>query len=114
MKFVLLFTIIFSFSLGATDIEHNPGNLVFSPKLNEVLELKIWAKNRDNVDGFATVEFTVTKSGKVEDVKVIDAYPTSLGSYSVEAIRLWLFTPASVDGRVVRVTNEATFHFVHR
>jgi hypothetical protein len=44
-------------------------------------------------------------------MNVIDAYPVSLGYDSVEAIKLWLFTPATVNGEVVKVTNKATFHF---
>jgi TonB family protein len=111
MRFVLLISLLFPFVVGATDVMPNEGNLVYTPKLNEVLELKIWAKNTSNVSGFATIEFTVVKSGKVEDVNVIDAYPVSLGYDSVEAIKLWLFTPATVNGEVVKVTNKATFHF---
>ncbi|GAA0782092.1 MULTISPECIES: energy transducer TonB [Pseudomonadati] len=111
MKFVFAFIFAFSSLANATDSIPNEGNIVFVPKFNEVLELKIWPKNKNNLDGFATVEFTVNKSGKVEGATIVDAYPKELQEETLKAIQLWLFTPATIDGNNVKVVNSATFYF---
>jgi TonB family protein len=111
MKFVFAFIFAFSSIAIATDSMPNEGNLVFAPRINEVLELKIWPKNKANLDGFATVEFTVNKSGKVEGAKIVDAFPKELQQETLKAIQLWLFKPATIDGNNVKVVNSATFYF---
>lgn len=61
--------------------------------------------------GTASVEFTVTASGLVTDVRVRDATQPSFGRALAASMESWQFTPALVQGRGVDVKLDRRFEF---
>lgn len=56
----------------------------------------------DGVEGYVTLEFTVTDSGNVTDVAIAEAQPEGVFEEAVrEAIRRWRFEPARENGKPV-------------
>jgi TonB family protein len=53
--------------------------------------------------GAATVEFTVTETGMVEELKLIDATAPEFGQSLLAAMQAWLFNPAIENNRAVSV-----------
>lgn len=64
--------------------------------------------------GYVTVEFTVTKEGKVKDPHVIERIGTkSLERVSLQAIKKFKYTPKIIDGKAVEITKvRKRFKFV--
>ncbi len=66
-----------------------------------------------NQEGYVIVEFTVTRSGGVRDVKVIESKPKYVfDNAAIEAARKFKYKPRKVDGEPVEVQgvrNEFTF-----
>ncbi len=66
-----------------------------------------------NQEGYVIVEFTVTRSGGVRDVKVIESKPKYVfDNAAIEAARKFKYKPRKVDGELVEVQgvrNEFTF-----
>jgi TonB family protein len=61
------------------------------------------AKQR-SIEGQVTLEFTINKVGKVEDIKVVKAVPPNVFNRSaIEALKNWQFKPQSVGGEVANV-----------
>lgn len=57
----------------------------------------------DGIEGWVKLEFTITESGAVTDVKVLDAKPRRVfNREAIRAIRKWRFKPKMVDGKPVR------------
>ena len=67
----------------------------------------IRAKRR-KIEGFVTVEFLVTNTGQVEQIKIIEAEPQGVFEKNViESVSKWRFKPGTVQGIpvVTRVLN---------
>lgn len=61
----------------------------------------------DGIEGWVKLEFTITASGGVQDVQVIDANPARIfNREAIRAILKWKFKPRVVDG--VAVDRRAT------
>lgn len=59
---------------------------------------------RRNLEGYVLVEFTVTRSGEVRDVKVIESQPQHVFDKSaIQAARKFKYKPRMIDGEVVEV-----------
>ena len=59
------------------------------------------------IEGYVTVEFTITPEGTVMDPRVIDAKPPRVfDREAIRAILKWKFKPRVVDG--VKVARQAT------
>lgn len=57
---------------------------------------------RRGVEGYVTLEFTVSDGGRVMDVAIIEAEPTGVFEDAVrEAVRAWRFQPATEGGQPV-------------
>ncbi len=57
-----------------------------------------------------TVKYVVNEDGSVSDVVVVKGHPM-LDAEVVRAVRAWRFSPATLDGRPVRVTRYAKLPF---
>ncbi len=54
-----------------------------------------------NLEGWVTVEFTISVTGAVKDPKVIDSTNSVFHRAAIRAIRKWKYNPKVVDGNAV-------------
>ena len=55
-----------------------------------------------HIEGQVTVEFTITKTGRVVDARVVDAHPATIfNRAALSALRRWKFKPKVIDGHAV-------------
>lgn len=55
-----------------------------------------------HIEGQVTVEFTITKTGRVVDAVVVDAEPATIfNRAALSALRQWKFKPKVIDGQAV-------------
>ncbi len=68
---------------------------------------------RRNIEGYVLLEYTVTKTGRVRDVTIIESYPPRVfDRAAVQSAARYRYTPRSVDGRAVEVEGVRTkIHF---
>jgi TonB family protein len=64
-----------------------------------------------HTEGEALIEFVVDKTGRVRDARVVSASHPAFGEPSAAATRLWVFTPATVNGRLVNTRLRVPVHF---
>ena len=64
------------------------------------------------IEGWVKMSAVVSENGKVTDIKVLDSHPE--GVFEKEAMRAfgkWLYKPALLDGKTVKVYREETIEF---
>jgi protein TonB len=86
-----------------------PARVVYSisPKFPRAL----WDQN---IDGDATVRFTVGQDGKAHDARVIEASRKEFGDAALGAIQEWRFTPGTIGWKPADIKNwERHFNFQH-
>jgi protein TonB len=66
---------------------------------------------RSNVQGTVIVEAVIDEQGRVRDVKVLKGLPLGLDQSAVDAVRRWLFRPAMMGDRPVKVFYSLTVTF---
>jgi protein TonB len=67
---------------------------------------------RRGIEGWVKVQFVVNKSGKVNNITIIEAHPAGLFEQSVErCVNGWRFKPGTVDGMIVKTRVETTIRF---
>lgn len=67
---------------------------------------------RHAVEGKVTVEFVVTRDGRVEDARVVASNPGEVfDSAALEAVRQWTFEPFTLDGNPVSRELSQTLEF---
>ena len=60
---------------------------------------------REGIEGYATVQFTITVEGKVRDPVVVDAVPPDVfNAAAIEAVRKFEYRPRIVNGQPVEVS----------
>jgi len=92
------------YSMGELDSPLTP--LVRIPPL-----YPIRAKRRE-IEGFVTVEFLVTKQGRVEQIRIIEANPETIFIKSVmTCVSQWKFKSGTVDGVPVNTLARTTIRF---
>lgn len=65
------------------------------------------------IEGFVTLEFTITENGRVADIVVLEAVPeTIFVDSAVHALSNWLFKPATSHGVAIarRAAQTIEFH----
>lgn len=55
------------------------------------------------LEGYCTVEYTVTKTGETRDVKVVDCPDTIFANSSIEAAEKFKYKPKVIDGEAIEV-----------
>jgi protein TonB len=64
------------------------------------------------IEGYVTVSFTITKTGSIRDVEVVDANPPRIFNRVVKkAVLRWKYKPKYVDGQPVERTQQVTLDF---
>jgi TonB family protein len=63
------------------------------------------------ISGIVILEVLIDKTGTVKDVTVLKGLPNGLSEAAVEAVRQWLFVPATKDGQPVDVVFNLTVNF---
>ncbi len=64
------------------------------------------------IEGFATVQFTITKSGSVRDPKILEANPPRVfDRAAMKAVLKWRYKPKLVDGEPVERVTAVTLEF---
>lgn len=71
------------------------------------------APQRDGIEGWVEVEFTVTVTGSVRDVRMVAGEPRvpDFERAAVRAMARWTFRPPQRDGVAVEVTARQRFNF---
>ena len=78
--------------------------------LSQVMPTFPDAARRAGVEVVVTVKYTVTEDGSVTDVVVVKGHPL-LDAEIVRAVSLWRFSPATLEGRPVRVVRYSKLPF---
>ena len=65
---------------------------------------------KQGIDMVVVVKFVVTESGDVEDIKILNGHPT-LDQVVIDTVKIWKFTPGTLDGKAVRVVRKMKFPF---
>lgn len=63
------------------------------------------------IEGVVILEITVSKQGKVRDVKVLRGLAMGLTEAAVEAVKQWEYEPSTLNGRPVEVLVTVTVRF---
>ncbi|HMB38485.1 MAG TPA: energy transducer TonB [Wenzhouxiangellaceae bacterium] len=67
----------------------------------------------NQIEGFVTIEFTITETGSVRDPRIIDSKPPRVfDREAIRAILRWKFKPRVVDGTAVSRQAVQTLDFV--
>jgi len=70
------------------------------------------AAMRSNQEGWVELSFTITPSGDVSDVKVVDAQPRHVfDRAAMDAVSRWKYQPATQDGTPVASTKRQRIEF---
>jgi TonB family protein len=62
------------------------------------------------LSGKAVIEAVIDEDGCVRQPRITEGQGTSIAAAGLDAIRKWVFEPATVDGRPVRVVYYLTFN----
>ena len=69
------------------------------------------AANR-RIEGYVTLEFTITKTGTVTDAVIVEAKPSTIfNRAALNALRKWKFKPKVVEGQTVEQRARQTLQF---
>jgi protein TonB len=63
------------------------------------------------IQGVVIVQAIVTKTGDVQDVKVLKGLPMGLDTAAADAVKKWKFKPATLNGKPVDVYYNLTVNF---
>ena len=63
------------------------------------------------IQGVVIVQAIVTKTGDVQDVKVLKGLPMGLDTAAADAVKIWKFKPATLHGKPVDVYYNLTVNF---
>ncbi|MEK6375903.1 MAG: energy transducer TonB [Acidobacteriota bacterium] len=63
------------------------------------------------ISGIVILEVLIDKTGAVKDATVLKGLPNGLSEAAVEAVRQWMFVPATKDGQAVDVVFNLTINF---
>ena len=66
------------------------------------------------IQGIVILEAVITKTGSVEEVKVLRALHPILDQAAVNAVKQWKYQPATLNGRPVKVYFTVTVNFTLR
>jgi protein TonB len=67
---------------------------------------------RDGVEGWVELNFTITETGTVRDIEVVDATPRGVfESAATEALASWRYKPRIANGVPVAHRSTATLRF---
>jgi protein TonB len=67
---------------------------------------------RDHTQGWVELEFTITESGAVRDIQVVQAQPSGVfDGAATDALAEWRFRPRVVNGRPVAQRSSVTLRF---
>ncbi len=66
---------------------------------------------RQRIEGPVVLDMTVTCTGTVEEITVVESLPAGLTEATVEAVSSWRFAPATLHGAPVSVFHRTTVNF---
>lgn len=88
------------------------GGLIKEPrKTREVKPVYPEIARKARIEGVVILEITVTKQGKVRDIKVLRGLAMGLTEAAVEAVKQWEYEPSTLNGRPVEVLVTVTVRF---
>ena len=97
----MTFAIDVDVDLGGTDIAIAASDTDIIPIVRVEPQYPLRASER-GIEGWVTVEFTISKLGTVKDPRVLKSYPSSIfDRASLKAIRKWKYNPKIEDGEPV-------------
>jgi protein TonB len=67
---------------------------------------------RNHVEGWVELSFTITETGSVRDVEIVDSQPQGVfESAATEAVEAWKFRPRLANGQPVAHRSYVTLRF---
>jgi protein TonB len=67
---------------------------------------------RDRIEGWVKVDYTVTESGSVDDIEIVEAEPQGVFEAAAKsAVGQWRFRPRVANGRPVPQRLSVTLRF---
>ncbi len=96
---------------GKDDVLRVGGNVI-APRLLHRVDPQYTGEARFNrVAGIVIIEAHIDDLGRVVETKILKNLPFGLGEAAADAVRLWTFEPATVEGRPVSVLFNVTVNF---
>jgi TonB family protein len=69
------------------------------------------AARKARIEGVIIVEAIISKTGRVEDVRVIKGLPAGLSNEAEEAVKKWRFKPGTLNGEAIATIFNLTVTF---
>src|SRR3954468_3156701 len=66
---------------------------------------------QERVSGVVILETVIDHTGAVKDIKVLKGLPHGLSEAAVDAVKQWVFKPATINGEAVDVVFNLTLNF---
>jgi protein TonB len=99
---------------GTTSTDHS-GEIVAVDQFDRVASREpVYPRNalRTHTSGWVELEFTITATGTVRDIEVVDAEPTGVFEHAAsDALAAWRFKPRTVNGQPVAQRSTITMRF---
>lgn len=97
---------------AAADRVYRIGDGIVGPKLLSKTEPEYTQEARDSkVQGMVVLYAEVSKTGKVENIKVVKGLDPGLDANAIAAVKQWKFEPGRKDGKPVRVAATIEMNF---
>lgn len=97
--------------LHATDAVRAGGNVKAPRVVKSVEPVYPEEARRANASGIVIVETVIDKTGHVVDAVVLKSLPYGLSDAALDAVKQWVFEPATKDGNPVSVIYNLTVNF---
>lgn len=96
---------------GRKDVLHVGGDVKAPVVLAHVEPQYPEEARQARVSGIVILELLIDKTGAVREVTVLKGLPNGLSEAAVEAVRQWMFVPATKNGEAVDVAFNLTINF---
>ncbi len=81
-------------------------------RIKEIKPRYTAAAERDQIEGTIVLRVTIDKKGRVVKVQLIRGLGYGLDEVTIEAVKLWRYSPKTVDGEPVRSTKTENVEFI--
>ena len=119
-KFLTILICSILFSCASTQVDQNANQTVY--QLDQVDAPTKWIIHispiypkkaaEEQIEGWVKMSAVITENGKVSDIKVIDSQPKGIfESEAKRAFGKWLYKPALLNGKTVKVYREEIVEF---
>lgn len=91
---------------------HHVGGDVKAPVvINKVEPAYTEEARQARITGIVILETVIDRNGMVKDIRVLKPLPFGLSEAAVDAVKQWIFRPATMNGEAVDVLFNLTINF---